>query len=84
MYNSDVWLQIIANHSRIIISEGGIIVENPVYTGSFTPDDDFTISLHFEVTQPPQLTGINATLILLAPLIFAGGVLAYLLNKQNY
>lgn len=40
--------------------------------------------LSYETLQPPQLTGISATLILLAPLIFTGGVLVYLLNKQNY
>lgn len=40
---------------------------------------DFTL----EVAQPPQLTGTTATLILLAPLIFVGGVLGYLLYKQN-
>ena len=42
-----------------------------------------TVVIIFEVTQPPQLTGVTAILILLAPLIFVGGVLGYLLYKQN-
>ncbi len=45
--------------------------------------DGDIVSFSFEVTQPPQLTGVVATLILLAPLIFVGGVLGYLLYKQN-
>lgn len=40
-------------------------------------NDDANIKLVFEVTQPPQLTGINATLILLIPLVFVGGLLLY-------
>lgn len=39
--------------------------------------DNVNIKLVFEVTQPPQLTGINATLILLIPLVFVGGLLLY-------
>ena len=35
------------------------------------------VSITFEVTQPPQLTGTNATLILLIPIVFIGGVLLY-------
>ena len=66
------------------------------YMDSFINDDgtwvnnggsinsDVTVKLLFEVTQAPVLSGITATLLLLAPLIFAGGILAYLLNKQNY
>ena len=42
-----------------------------------TLNDNVNIKLVFEVTQPPQLTGINATLILLIPTVFAGGVLLY-------
>ena len=40
-------------------------------------NDDTTVKLVFEVTQPPQLTGISATLILLVPIVFVGGVLLY-------
>jgi hypothetical protein len=43
-----------------------------------------TFEITFEVTQPPHLTGISATLILLTPIIFTGGILIYLLKKQNY
>jgi len=39
--------------------------------------DNVNIKLVFEVPQPPKLTGINATLILLIPTVFAGGVLLY-------
>lgn len=39
--------------------------------------DIVNIKLVFEVSQPPQLTGITATLILLIPLVFVGGVLLY-------
>ena len=46
--------------------------------------DTLTLYEQDNYTIPPQLTGISATLILLTPLIFAGGVLTYLLNKQNY
>ena len=40
-------------------------------------DDDVNIKFVFEVPQPPQLTGISATLILLIPIVFVGGVLLY-------
>src|SRR5690606_1076190 len=40
-------------------------------------NDNVNIKLAFEVTQPPQLTGINATLILLIPLVFVGGLLYF-------
>ena len=43
-----------------------------------------TVSITFEVTQPPHLTGSVATLILLTPLICIGGFLIYLFRKQNY
>ena len=39
--------------------------------------DNVDIKLVFEVIEPPQLTGINATLILLIPLVFVGGLLLY-------
>ena len=45
--------------------------------------DSFEFVYYPIVVIPAQLTGITATLILLTPLIFAGGVLAYLLNKQE-
>jgi len=40
-------------------------------------DDDVTMKFVFAVPQPPQITGISATLILLIPIVFGGGVLLY-------
>jgi hypothetical protein len=40
-------------------------------------EDDANIKLVFAVPQPPQLTGISATLILLVPIVFVGGVILY-------
>ena len=46
--------------------------------------DGDIVSFTYEVTQPPQLTGSVATLILLTPIICIGGFLIYLFRKQNY
>ena len=54
------------------------------YNDGGTLDYDAVVKLVFEVTQPPQLTGSVATLILLTPLICIGGFLIYLFRKQNY
>ena len=43
-----------------------------------TLTDNFNIKLVFSpITQPPQLSGTNAILILLIPTVFAGGVILY-------
>ena len=57
---------------------------NDTFGFEYEIGDTLTLYEQDNYTIPPQLTGISATLILLTPLIFAGGVLAYLLNKQNY
>ena len=63
----------------------GIYEDDTIFISDYPFDVNDVIRLEDDpVVVPPQLTGISATLILLAPLIFAGGVLAYLLNKQNY
>ena len=43
-------------------------------------DDDVNIKFVFAVPQPPQLTGISASLILLIPIVFIGGVVLYILK----
>lgn len=77
---------IIANPVKILfigdLPDGGLIDSYITDDGSWYNDGgeltyDITVKLVFEVTQPPQLTGINATLILLIPLVFVGGLLLY-------
>lgn len=51
--------------------DGSVIIEGGTWT------HDMVIKFAFEVSQPPQLTGTNATLILLIPIVFIGGVLLY-------
>ena len=48
---------------------------NLIATGDLK--DDVSIKLVFAVPQPPQLTGISATLILLIPIVFVGGVVLF-------
>ena len=68
------------NYSIVIKPENVIQVD-----GTPTPVEVNDVwAITFEVTQPPQLSGVSLTLILLIPLIFTGGVLAYLLNKQEF
>jgi len=67
----------------ITTPDGDIDIDSSIYADGYWYDQDSTlndnvnIKLVFEVIQPPQLSGINATLILLIPLVFVGGLLLY-------
>ena len=61
----------------IIDIDGNYIIVD----GIFSNND--TLEITFEVTTPPVLSGVTATLLALTPLIFVGGVLSYFLVKTN-
>ena len=56
---------------------------NLIATGDLK--DDVSIKLVFAVPKPPQITGINAVLILLVPIVFVAGVVLYFykLSKKD-
>jgi hypothetical protein len=60
-----------------IIVDGYMDADGNWFDTGSTLTDIVNIKLVFEVSQPPQLTGITATLIVLIPLVFVGGVLLY-------
>lgn len=69
---NDDTILVVSNDDSFIEEES---VSSPVVSDTF--------EITFEVTTPPAVSGVTATLIALTPLIFVGGVLSYFLVKTN-